>query len=116
MGFLQFLGSLASGRTASLLDAEMEKVRDAVAESGKAASLTVTIEVKPVSKSNWNSHIIVAKIASKLPVAPGEDTVVYVAADGLYSQYDPRQPVLPAFASIKGGGSAQVPSEDQASG
>lgn len=116
MGFIQFLADLSGGRVASLLDTEMQKVRDAVTETGKPGSMTFTIEVKPASKQNTFAHIVTHKLTAKLPQAPSDESMVFVDATGLYTRRDPRQPELPPFARIEGGVSTPAQNESAASG
>ena len=99
-GFLQFLADLRGGRSIDQAYRALQEVRDRVTETGKPGTLTITFTVKPATKGNRSAHSIVDKVATKLPVAEAEESLVFVDESGLYSRRDPRQPELPTMRAV----------------
>ena len=88
--FLQTLQDHHYGFTAEECTA---KLAEAIAESertGKATSVTVKMEIKPVSKAQGRYDVLV-DVTNKLPPKQREAAIMFVGPDGNLTNKDPRQ-------------------------
>lgn len=69
---------------------KLHEVVASVAETGKAAKLTIEITVKPASKGQ-GAVIISDKIRSKLPELPAGETILFVTPENNLQATDPNQ-------------------------
>lgn len=90
--FQEVFEVLAGGEALSRASDALTELGMAVAETGKAGSVTITVNVKP---NGAGSVLTTAKVASKIPASPMLDTVFFVTAGGSFLRDDPRQEKLP---------------------
>lgn len=87
--FTDTLAQLRHGSTSDELDAELAACIAAASLTGKAATLTVKITVKP--QGNSGVYTFNDKVTSSIPVLDREATVLFQNADGDLVREDPRQ-------------------------
>jgi hypothetical protein len=93
--FAEFLVQQANGRTHTELSNALHTVVAAVKETGKAGKVQLTVDVKPMSKSDDRALIVTATCAIKQPQTDAPTSVFFIDADGNLSRTDPRQMTLP---------------------
>lgn len=90
--FADVLRELGGGDTYDELTARLAEVVEAVTNTRKMGTLSITLKVKP----NGDNGVMVAdEIKSKVPEAARGDTVFFVTSGGALVRQDPRQPDLP---------------------
>jgi hypothetical protein len=93
--FFETLRELRMGRTLEDLSDELAKALVAVKSTGKAATLTLKLKIKP-PKSGVVSYVTIEDdIDTKIPKLDRGDTVFYPTADNGLSRHDPAQSQLP---------------------
>lgn len=100
MGTRPLVATLGEIRHGSLLQEaaeELQAVVKAAEETGKAASLTIQLTVKPASKAG-GVMVLQDKITTKLPQLPAGETMVFVTPEFNIQAQDPRQIDLPLKA------------------
>lgn len=95
MNFPETILQLNNGAAVAELSTALARTLAAVRESGKAASITFTITVKPASKGITNVVMVESQIKTKLPEPERGMTVFYVTDDNRLVRNDPRQQQLP---------------------
>lgn len=91
--FRHLLSNLRYGACeAELTDAIAEATR-AAQDTGKKATITLTIEIKP--RPHGGQYVIADTIKTKLPELPREETIMFGTPDGNLVREDPRQQKLP---------------------
>jgi hypothetical protein len=93
--FPETILQLNNGATVAELGDALAKVLAAVRETGKSASVTFTINVKPASKGVTNVVMVEPQIKTKLPEPERGMTVFYLTEDNRLVRNDPRQQMLP---------------------
>ncbi len=93
--FPETILQLNNGATVAELGGALEKVLAAVRETGKSASVTFTINVRPASKGITSVVMVESQIKTKLPEADRGMTVFYLTEDNRLVRNDPRQQMLP---------------------
>lgn len=78
---------------------ELAKAVRAVDETGKPASLTIQLTIKPASKAQ-GAYVITDKVRAKLPELPVGETILFGTPEGNLQARDPRQPELPELKSV----------------
>lgn len=97
MGTRPLVATLSEIRHGSLLEEaaeELQAVVKAAEETGKAATLTIQLTVKPASKAG-GVMVLQDKITTKLPQLPAGETMVFVTPEFNIQAQDPRQADLP---------------------
>ncbi|MBQ9240233.1 MAG: hypothetical protein IJ164_02720 [Duodenibacillus sp.] len=80
-------------RQGGLLADVDEAIREAVMavnEKGKAATVSITLTIKPATKNGTNV-IITDEVRTKLPKLPSGETILFTSPDGDLAESDPRQ-------------------------
>lgn len=93
--FSEFLLTQANGSTHDELSVSLHDLVAAVRETGKGGKLQLTIDVKPLSKSDDRALSITANVAVKRPATEAPTSVFFVDNDGNLCRNDPRQMQLP---------------------
>lgn len=93
--FAEFLIQQANGTTHAELSEALHKLVAAVRETGKAGKVQLTVDVKPMSKSDDRALIITAAVAVKPPRSEAPTSVFFIDGTGNLSRTDPRQMTLP---------------------
>ena len=92
------LGDLAGGTTVVELNEALSAVVQAVRETGKVGSLSLSLKVKP----NGAAGVIVEdEIKVRVPQVPRGETVFFATGDGSLVRSDPRQAEL-ALRRVEG--------------
>ena len=89
--FHNILDMIRFGQLSDELDKAMPELVQAVNETGKVGSITVTLAVK---KGNANQIEITDKVVIKKPEPARESTLAFASEDGSLSRQDPRQAKL----------------------
>lgn len=98
-------------RRGEMLDEAAEglaEVVKAVLRTGKGGTLTIKLNVKPMSGGAGQMFIINDDITMKLPLLPREPTVFFPMEDGNLSRRDPRQREL-ELRGVPAAGSSSTP-------
>ena len=93
--FFHTLRELRAGMTLEDLSGEMAKVVQAVRETGKKGSLTLTLTVKPPRKGGAVYLTVEDEITAKVPTLDHSDTVFFFGPNGALTRSDPSQQDLP---------------------
>lgn len=94
--FSDTLRELRNGEALLDLAEHMQELVNAVADSGKTGSLTLTIEVKPFEKHS-GALVLRDSIKTKLPKAEQRGTVLFSTPEGNLTRNNPRQDDLPGI-------------------
>lgn len=100
MGTRPLVATLSEIRHGALLDeaaTQLQAVVQAAEETGKTATLTIQLSVKPASKAG-GVMVLQDKITTKLPQLPAGETMVFVTPEFNIQAQDPRQADLPLRA------------------
>lgn len=90
-------------RQGQMLDELGDAITNAVTacrETGKAARVTLTLDVRPVSKGQGNALTVADDVKVKLPRVDKAAAVFYADDAGQLSRTDPRQPKLPELRDV----------------
>ena len=87
---LEWMASHRDGRLASDLTDAMRTVLDAVAATGRAGSVTLTVKVD----RQGTQFLITDTVTAKAPREAPESRIYWLGADGLPSRSNPMQPQL----------------------
>lgn len=99
--FLRLLADLRDGDAIEEARRAIAEVEEAVADTGKKGTVTVTLEIEPVKGGLSSMVTVTDTISAKKPVRDREKTVLFRTGAGQFSRYDPRQPELPAMRDVK---------------
>lgn len=89
--FSQQLNFLNRGSIDVELTEELAKVVQAVRETGRSGSITLTISVQMLNKRNEDTMRLIPDIKSKLPKLERGETIMFSTADGDLLREDPVQ-------------------------
>lgn len=89
--FADILTELSQGRTHAELSEQLHNLLAAVTATGKAGSITLRIDVKPISPGDTSTLTVTDAIAVKAPKGDRPKSVFFVTGDGNLSRHDPRQ-------------------------
>lgn len=89
--FSETLREIRRGELLAELKDKLVDVVQAVTVTGKAGSLTLTINVKPASKGDTHQLFVDAKVKTKEPEPEKSSTLFFAGADGELLRKDPRQ-------------------------
>lgn len=93
----QVLAELRGGVFVNAASRELSEVVEAIQESGKPGSLTITLKITPHGKNNREMHVTPA-LATKKPAAPDTtEAGIFYAVRGDLVRDDPDQAKLPGF-------------------
>jgi hypothetical protein len=106
--FFETLRDLRMGRTLEDLGDELAKALVAVKSTGKPATLTLKLKIKPPKSGVVTYVTIEDDIDTKIPKLDRGDTVFYPTADNGLSRQDPAQSQLPFGAVDKSTGEIMV--------
>jgi hypothetical protein len=90
--FADFIGEQQT--LADQLSTTLNDLIEAVADTGKAGALQLTVKVKPVSKVN-GQVLVSSEVVSKAPKPEPADRVYFITDEFNLSRSDPHQPSLP---------------------
>lgn len=89
--FADWLREQRGGRTHDELSTQLHDLVEAVADTGKAGSVTLTVSIKPMSAGDPNTLVVADKVTAKLPEHDRPTAVFFRTRDGNLSREDPRQ-------------------------
>lgn len=93
----QVLNELRGGVFVNAASRELSEVVEAIQESGKAGSITITLTITPHGKNNREMHVT-PKLVAKKPAAPDTtEAGIFYALRGDLVRDDPDQAKLPGF-------------------
>ena len=98
--FAEFLLEQDGGKTHTELGESLWDLIHRVEATGKKGSLTLTITVEPVPKTDATLLAITDNIGLKLPEFPRNPSVAYVDKNGNLTRDNPRQPVLTGLRDV----------------
>ncbi len=87
--FTYTLGTLRGGLAAEELSEHLHAAVQACSETGKQATITLTLTIKP-NGSTGQMHLV-DKIAGKLPQLDKGSTILFATPEGNLQREDPRQ-------------------------
>lgn len=100
--FSDWLRDQRGGATAEELATKMNELVAAVERQGKGGSLTLTIEIKPISKEMSGQLLVSDTIKVKLPEPKRGATLFFSTPENNLSRRDPRQAELPGLKAVEG--------------
>ena len=100
--FLEFLANLREGQLIDEAHRALTELEEAVNDTGKKGTLTITIDLERVNGAAFMVGVI-DKLVVKAPVRDREKTLLFRAENGRFTRRDPRQPDLPGMRAIAGG-------------
>jgi DnaJ-class molecular chaperone len=89
--FTRTVAQINAGASQDELSRSMAELLTAVRATGKAGSLTYTIEVKPASRGDIVTVKLSDTIKLKMPKGERPETIFYINEDGGLQRNDPRQ-------------------------
>lgn len=95
--FADFLAEHNRGQSAGKAALDLQTVVEAVKQTGKKGSVSVTVSVEPM-KGNPDAMLTTITVVSKVPTDPPKAAVFYADEDGNLQRTDPGQL---AFESLK---------------
>jgi hypothetical protein len=96
--FAEFLREQRRGRTHDELSSSLNQLLEAVTETGKGGSLTLTVKVKPAAKGDTHMVTIADQVIVKLPEGDRGEALFFVDDDFNLTRSNPHQPSLPLQA------------------
>lgn len=91
--FVSTLNQLRYGAAADELSEKLAECVDRASSTGKNATLTLVISIKPQGASG--QYFLTDEIKQKLPSLPKEQTIFFGTPEGNLTREDPRQQKLP---------------------
>ncbi|MFD8970499.1 hypothetical protein ACFV0C_36855 [Streptomyces sp. NPDC059568] len=98
--FAVFLQEQSSGTLHAELSERLHDLIEAVRETGKAGSLALKIDVKPIPGTDGRTLTVTDTVAAKLPKTERPKSIFFVTDDGNLSRTDPRQPVITGLREV----------------
>lgn len=92
--FADVLLDLNAGRTHNELSEALHELTQAVKDTGRKGTLTLTIQVAQM-KNTGGTLVVSDRVAVKKPQADRVDSIFFTDSDGNLSRKDPRQLTLP---------------------
>lgn len=89
--FVTTLADLRAGRSANELSIELQKLVQAVRETGKKGTLTYKLHIEPAAKGNINTLMIEDEVTVKMPEMDREAAIFFSTDDNRLTRRDPRQ-------------------------
>lgn len=93
--FAVFLTRTNKGRTLDELSTRFAELIQAVKETNKAGRIQLTVEVKPVAKTNGHQVYVTESISAKTPQLERATSVFFTDDDGGLHRDMPNQHALP---------------------
>jgi hypothetical protein len=99
--FIDFLRDQRGGETQEELARKLNELVAAVERVGKRGSLTLTIEVAPISKELAGQLLVSDSVTLKLPQPKRGATMFFSTPENNLSRRDPRQIELPGLKAVE---------------
>lgn len=99
--YYEVLRELRAGQTIVELSEKLTEIVKAVRDTGKAGALTLTLKVKPASKGDEISALMLEEIVKAVtPEKDKSSTIFYANHENVLTRFDPRQPQLPGLKVV----------------
>lgn len=93
--FAEWLNDQHQGATHHELSEALNELVEAVQETGKVGSLTLTVKVKPAARGSVRRVLVSDDIKLRKPEGERAESIYFVDDDHNLSRRDPDQPELP---------------------
>lgn len=93
--FADWLTEQREGSLSAELSAGLNQLVEAVNTTGKAGTLTLKINVKPISKESAGSVMVRDDVTLKLPEGDRGEALYFVDGNANLTRHNPAQPQLP---------------------
>lgn len=92
--FAAFLQEQAGGQLHAELSERLHDLLQAVQETGKAGSIALKLDIKPIPGTDGRTVTVTDTVTAKAPKTERPKSIFFLADDGNLSRTDPRQPVI----------------------
>ncbi|WEH40760.1 hypothetical protein [Streptomyces sp. AM 2-1-1] len=99
--FAAFLQEQSGGQLHTELSTRLQELIEAVRETGKAGSLSLKIDIKPIAGTDGRTLTVTDTVATKVPKTERPKSIFFVTDDNNLSRSDPRQPVLTGLREVE---------------
>jgi len=97
--FTHTINQLRYGQVAEEISEKLSECVEAARDTGKQATLTITLKLKP--EANGAQVFITEDVKAKVPTFPREATIMFPTIDGNLQREDPRQTTLPGLKRVE---------------
>lgn len=97
---LDLLAELNRGKTAAQLTDEIHKALTEIANTGRPATVTLTLKIEPDKKAADERIFVTPAITSKLPRLPEAASLFYLTDDHNLTRSDPKQPAFEGMRAV----------------
>lgn len=98
--FAAFLQEQSGGQLHDELSTRLHDLIAAVRETGKAGSISLKIDIKPIPGTDGRTLTVTDTVAAKLPKTERPKSIFFVTDDFNLSRTDPRQPVITGLREV----------------
>ncbi|GFH36588.1 hypothetical protein [Streptomyces pacificus] len=99
--FAAFLQEQSGGQLHDELSSRLHDLIEAVIETGKAGSLSLKVDVKPIAGTDGRTLTVTDAVTTKVPRIERPKSIFFVTDDGNLSRTDPRQPVITGLREVE---------------
>jgi hypothetical protein len=99
--FAAFLQEQSGGSLHEELSQKLHDLIEAVRETGKAGSISLKVDVKPIAGADSRTLTVTDTVAAKLPRTERPKSIFFITDDGNLSRSDPRQPVITGLREVE---------------
>lgn len=99
--FASFLQEQSGGQLHDELSTKLHDLIEAIRETGKAGSLSLKIDIKPIAGTDGRTLTVTDTVAAKLPKTERPKSIFFATDDGNLSRTDPRQPVITGLREVE---------------
>lgn len=99
--FASFLREQSGGQLHDELSSKLHELIEAIRETGKAGSISLKIDIKPIAGTDGRTLTVTDTVAAKLPKTERPKSIFFATDDGNLSRTDPRQPVITGLREVE---------------
>ncbi|MFC7869678.1 hypothetical protein ACFUS2_00760 [[Kitasatospora] papulosa] len=99
--FAAFLQEQSGGQLHDELSTRFQELIEAVRETGKAGSISLKIDIKPIAGTDGRTLTVTDAVATKVPKTERPKSIFFVTDDANLSRTDPRQPVITGLREVE---------------
>ncbi|WP_327710074.1 hypothetical protein OG912_16995 [Streptomyces sp. NBC_00464] len=99
--FASFLQEQSGGQLHDELSTRLHELIEAIRETGKAGSLSLKIDIKPIAGTDGRTLTVMDTVAARLPKTERPKSIFFATDDGNLSRTDPRQPVITGLREVE---------------
>ncbi|MEE4493533.1 hypothetical protein [Streptomyces sp. BE230] len=99
--FASFLQEQSGGQLHDELSTKLHELIEAIRETGKAGSLSLKIDIKPIAGTDGRTLTVTDTVAARLPKTERPKSIFFATDDGNLSRTDPRQPVITGLREVE---------------